>query len=603
MADSKETQAPMRVVVRPLDLSMHEVQVEMTLPADIAAQGPIMALPAWTPGSYLVRDYARFLDGVSLKDALGEEHRVSKLDKQRWKLSAIKGSAHLRYRLYCNELTVRTNHVDSAHAFFTGAATFLYPEKDSGRSFEIRFEGFPEAWKVSSCLQERKGVYIAADVDMLMDSPFELGTFTLHTFDLDGTRFEFAITGRHSADEARLVEGCRRVVEACGRMFGTFPFSRYVFQLTFSPKARGGLEHRNGTALLADPHRMDTAEGYYDLFALMAHEFFHAWNVKRLRDVVLGPFDYQRENYTHLLWFHEGLTSYMQYLIVLKANLVPWSWVARKLARLWTEHHARHGRHRQSLEEASFDAWIRFYRPTEFSANSSVSYYDKGCLVAWMMDGALRLATKGGCGVEDLIVQLWQEIGDGHLRDHDIRAVFKRLSKLDPKAFWKDFIEGTAELDPTLIEQAFGLKLEQRAPWDVLSAEERLDPVAVKRAKVYTGLSFIGDGCVIENVLPGSPAAHGGLGYGHEILAVNGWRTVGSAEIQKRFADLAPGQKVIVLAAEHGRVYECEVKLTENPERITRLLANATPTDVQGKAFKASYGGEHPSAVPSVVDP
>ena len=594
MTLKKTNSEPVVITVRPLSLSMHELEVELRFPPEAVAGGAVATLPAWTPGSYLVRDYARFLDRLTVEDGAGRPSPFEKVDKQSWRLTGAPDGLKVTYRLFCNELTVRTNHVDAAHAHLVGAASFLYLEGQTARPCVVKFEGWPKGWRVASALPRRDGGYLAADHDTLVDSPFELGTFRMHTFRVRGCDFQMAITGQHPGDEARIVAGTEAIVGACARIFGGLPFRRYLFLLTFSPRIRGGLEHKDSTSLLADPQQLERAEGYYDLFTLIAHEFFHVWNVKRLRDKVLGPFDYRGENHSRLLWFHEGFTSFMQYGIVLKAAVAPWSWVARKLGNSWTDNTTRPGRLEQSLEEASFDAWIRHYKPTEFATNSTVSYYDKGAMVAWMMDAELRLASDGAKGLEEFFALLWERHGDGHVTDGDLRAAYGEMTGRDPAVFWRRYLEGRAELDPVGIERAYGLRLVARAPWENLAPSEAEDPDALRRARTWSGLVFQGPGPAVHNVHPGSPAARAGLGYGMEILAVDGWRTVSAQEVQNRLGDGSLGDQVEILAAERGRVATYALTLGENPLRTTHLSAEPKATAAQKAAFTAWTGQSFP---------
>lgn len=592
--------APIAVVVRPLDLAQHELQVEMALPGESVKAGAVAAMAAWTPGSYLIRDYARFVDRVEARPEGGAPYAPEKLDKQRWRILPAKGPVSLRYRLYANELSVRTNHADASHAFLTGAAAFPALEGQGGRPYEVRFEGFPADWTVATGLPEQKGAYAAADYDTLVDSPFELGRLRVRRWESLGARFEFAFQGQHNGDEARMAADAQKIVEEAGRLFGGFPFDRYVFLLTFSPKAGGGLEHRNSTALLADPFMFDKAEGYHRLAGLVSHEFFHVWNVKRMRDAVLGPFDYQKETPTRLLWFHEGFTDYMDSVIALRAGVLPWAFVAKEWGQRWTENLQKPGRREQSVSEASFDAWIRHYKPTEFSANSTVGYYDKGSLVALMMEGRIRRGSGGKAGVADLFARLWEQCGDGPLTDAQIREAFRALSGEDPEPFWRDFVEGRAELDGSALEQALGLKFEAKAPWELLSPEDQKDPDAVKRAKAFSGLVFASRGNGAEaptvlNVLPDSPAWQAGISYGAEILAVDGWRTATAAEVQRRLAD-ALGRQAEVLVQERGRVRTATVAVSENPARTVRLGADPGATPAQRSAFAAWTGQPFPAA-------
>ena len=587
MVRTSSQAAPVQAVLRPLDLAQHEIEVSLTLPAQALADGAILALPVWTPGSYLVRDYARFLDRLTVVDGQGQPWPLEKIDKQRWRLAPASGPLMVSYRLFCHELTVRTNHCDANHAHLVGAATFLYLEGQGQRPVTVAFQDWPSHWQIASALPSLDGAYLAADHDTLVDSPFELGTFHSHSFVAEGCAFQVAITGDHPGDEARIVQGTQAVVEVCARIFGGFPFQRYVFLLTFSPKARGGLEHRDCTSLLADPFQLERPEGYWDLFLLIAHEFFHVWNVKRLRDPALGPFDYQRENSTRLLWFHEGFTSFMQYSIGLQAGVLPWSWTARKLVASWADNTTRAGRAEQSLEEASFDAWIRHYKPSEFSANSTVSYYDKGAMVAWMMDAELRLASQGAAGLEGLFRYVWDRLGDGPVTDADLRQAYQVLSGQDPAPFWDAFIQGKAELDGAGIERAYGLSFLTSAPWDPCAEGET---EALRRARVHAGLTLAGDSPTIQNVVPGGPAASAGLSYGMEILAVGGYRTSSAQEVQQRLGDRSPGQVVAILATELGRVASYSVTLAETPPRAIQLLEPARPAPGQKTALDAWRG-------------
>lgn len=592
--------APIGVVVRPLDLAQHELQVELTLPADAVKAGAVAAMAAWTPGSYLIRDYARFVDRVEARPEGGAPYAPEKLDKQRWRLLPSKRPVVLRYRLYANELSVRTNHADPSHAFLTGAAAFPAIEGQAARPYTVRFEGFPQDWSVGTGLPEQAGAYHAADYDTLVDSPFELGRLRVRRWESLGARFEFAFQGGHNGDEARMAADAQKIVEEAGRIFGGFPFDRYVFLLTFSPKAGGGLEHRNSTALLADPFMFDKAEGYHRLAGLVSHEFFHVWNVKRMRDAVLGPFDYGRETHSRLLWFHEGFTDYMDSVIALRAGVLPWAFVAKEWGQRWTENLQRPGRREQSVSEASFDAWIRHYKPTEFSPNSTVGYYDKGSLVALMMEGRIRRGSGGKAGVADLFARLWKLCGDGPVSDGQIRDAFRELSGEDPGPFWRDFVEGRAELDASALEQAVGLKFEAKAPWELLSPDDQRDPDAVKRARAYSGLVFPARGSgadapTVQNVLPDSPAWRAGISYGTEILAVDGWRTTSAADAQRRLAD-AFGGSAEVLIQERGRVRAAKVEVVENPARTVRLAADPGATPAQRAAFTAWTGQPFPAA-------
>jgi predicted metalloprotease with PDZ domain len=591
---------PIHMVIRPINLAQHEVEVDIELPAEALAKGAVAALPVWTPGSYLVRDYARFVDRVTLKDSAGKLYRVEKLGKQRWQIPSLKGNAILSYRVFCNELSVRTNHVDANHAQLVGAASFMHLENEQQRSVEVCFEGFPKDWKVASSLRLKDGAYHASSYEELLDSPFELGTFRLHRFYALNADFEFAITGEHNGDEARIVEGAKKIVTQAGKIFDGFPFKHYTFLLTFSPKGGGGLEHKDSTLLLSDPFRFNKNAGYEGLFGLISHEFFHAWNVKRLHDPVLGPFDYSGENYTKLLWFHEGITDYMDNLIAMKAGVISWPTVAKEWGKRWAENGQRPGRVEQSLEEASFDAWIRFYKPTEFTPNSTVDYYEAGALVGLMMDAQIRVGSQGSKGMEDLFALLWQRHGENGLTDADIRKAYRELSGLDPEPFWDAHIRHSGPLESAAIEAAYGLKFEAKAPWESLPPEDSKDATLTRYARSYVGLEFgtAPDAPTIKNVIPGSPAFESGLSYGQEIMAVNGWRTTSGTEVQQRIADVPVNAKVEFTVVDRGRVKSVSVPVIDNPIRTFRILPDPLATAEQKAVFTKWTGLPFPSPSP-----
>jgi predicted metalloprotease with PDZ domain len=256
----------------------------------------------------------------------------------------------------------------------------------------------------------------------------------------------------------------------------------------------------------------------------------------------------------------------------------------------------RPGRLEQSLEESSWDAWIRLYKPHEFSPNSSVSYYDKGEMVAWLMDAALREGSRGRAGLPDLFRLLWTRHGENGLGDADIRRAFQDLSGQDPAPFWAAYISGRAELDPAPLRRAFGLHMEARAPWEGLAPELQADPAALRRAQAWTGLVLGTNGPVVQNVIPDSPAAKAGLSFGMEILAVDGWRTLTADEVRRGLAEPGPGGVALVLASDRGRVLEARVPVVESPERSHRLVPDAKVGSAQRAAFAAAFGQPFPSA-------
>jgi len=401
-----------------------------------------------------VGDTARFLSRMGLQEG-GKEVALEKLDKQRWHLPASTRDLRLRYRVYGNDLTVRTNHVDASHAQIIPAATFLYLEGQLERPVEVRFEGFPPAWKVASPLPLKGGAFLARNFDTLVDSPFELGAFRSRRFKSEGTTFELAFTGDHNSDEGRITEATQKIVEAAGAIFGGFPFKRYLFLFTFAPKLRGGLEHRDCTSLISDSHGFDKPEGYHALHQLVAHEFFHAWNVKRLRPVELGPFDYETEVHTKSLWIAEGFTDYYGDMLVHRAGLASREEFLESLSSKIEELQTAPGRLVQSVELASFDAWIKYYRPDENSSNTSISYYTKGAVVAFLLDAKIRKQTNNARSLDDVMRAAYQRFADTKgFTAAEFRAVAEQVAGASLASFWDSAISGTAGIARTEIPAA-----------------------------------------------------------------------------------------------------------------------------------------------------
>ncbi|GDX12424.1 peptidase M61 [Acidobacteriota bacterium] len=563
--------APIKVTILPVNLAQHQIEVHLTLPSDLLNEGGTLALPAWTPGSYLIRDYAKFVDQVQILK--GEP--LVKVDKQQWKVPPHQGALTIRYRVYGNLMSVRENYIDESQAHLIGTNTFMYAPNHLERPYEISFKGFPASWKIACGLLDKEGVVRAANYDLLVDSPIQIGTFRSHQWESQGARFELAITGDHNGDESRLVRDIEKIVNETGKIFGNFPFKKYVFLLGFSPNTRGGLEHLQSTSLLSDPFRFDKEEGYYTLYQLVAHEFFHAWNVKRIKDVVLGPFDYSKENYTKLLWFHEGFTSYMEHQIVNRAGVVPWKYSIKQYENLWNLVAQHPGRLSQSLEESSFDTWIRYYQQNEWTEVSSISYYDHGELTGWLMEAEIVEGSKGQWGLKDLFRELWINHGTQGITDADIQKVYEKLSGKPSAPFWDQYIRRSSAPNSKTLASVFGLKFKFETPTDRLSEDEKKNLQIVERSKVYAGIRFQGESSggtnIISSVIPGGPADQAGLSVGYEILFVNGWRTLSASEVNKRIADAKLGETVKIVASHRGRQKVLNLVVSENPLKSLKL--------------------------------
>jgi predicted metalloprotease with PDZ domain len=571
----------------------HLLHVELEI--DRPGPAPELVLPVWTPGSYLVREYARHVEGISAEDAGGRPLRVERLDKHRFRVDAAGAErARVRYRVYANELTVRTCHLDATHAYVNGAAAFLLVR---GREREPQVVEIspPAGWKVSTALAGGPAAFTAEDYDALVDAPIEVGTHRTVRFTAAGRPHEIAVWGRGSVDLERLAEDTRRIVETCAALLGGVPYDRYLFVVHLSDRRRGGLEHARSTTLQLARTGFFPPETYEETLGLVAHEFFHAWNVKRLRPAAFVPFDYGREQYTRLLWWFEGATSYYEQLLLARAGLVA---PRRHLARLGealTALERTPGARKMSVEEASFLAWVKHYRPDENSANSAVSYYLKGELVALALDLALRRA---GRSLDELLLALlarWPA-GSGGVPEDGVERVAGELLGADAaRRFFDRFVRGTEPLEPDL--DAIGVRLLRRAAQgldDKGGTPPRPRPDEGRGTPGWLGAELpAGPKLVVKEVREGSPAHRAGLYAEDEIVAEDGFR-VDRAGLWDRLCERGPGGELRLSVFRRDELVEVEVPLSAPPADTVWLEPVAAATPEQRAAFEAWCGGELP---------
>jgi predicted metalloprotease with PDZ domain len=569
--------APIRYHVAMPSPQSHELVVTMKIPA-LAESEVRIGMPAWAPGSYMVRDFARHVYDFEVRDERGRALEFTRLDKQRWEIFTGGNAVTVSYRIFAFEESVRTSIFDDQHAFWNGSSLCFYVEDELDRPCEV--EVVPRAgWRVSTALPpvaRKKNTFFAISYDELADSPFEVGSHDLHSFRVGRTDFEVALFGRSNADVERLLADLRRIVVATGKLFGGFPFARYLFIVHNLGARGGGLEHANSCVLDIAGLGFEDDKAYQRFAELAAHEFFHAWNVKRIHDRVLGPFDYERENYTRLLWFHEGFTEYMESILLLRAGVIDGQTYLDDLAEEWPRYVNRPGRNTTPLSELSFEAWIKLYKPADNHTNRSVSYYEKGKWVALVLEVMLREATRGRRGVEDLFVSLWQNFGQKArgLDEADIRDAITEIAGRRLDDFFARYIHGTDELPvPAMLDKA-GLTMAALAPWE----GEPGDKVKRNRARSYLGITWgpVGERAVIRNVVPDSPAWEAGLTYGDEVVAVAGAR-VSASTVGKRVADHPPGSDVKVHFFRKDGLRSARVLVGESPERRYELAPSLRP--------------------------
>lgn len=525
-----------------------------------------LAMPAWAPGSYLIRDFGKHVYDVEAHalgaDAGGGEALdVTRVDKQTWSIANAKRGFSLDYRVFADELSVRTSYVDDRFALLNGSSVFMYVVGETGRAADLVVEP-PSGWPVHTSLDRGPGAgahYLAYSYDELVDSPLLLGAAEVRSFEVAGKPLEFVYLAPagSNADLDRIVADAELVVRSFARTLNGLPFDRYSFLMVGDPVGGGGLEHHDSTAMIVDPWIYDDADGYAATARLVAHEFFHVWNVKRIHDRVLGPFDYARESYSELLWFHEGLTETMETRALLRAGLLSPQRYLDQLAGTWTAYKRKPGRNHTPIASLSREAWIKSYKPAANHGETTISYYEKGNLIGVCLDLTLRLrgnANRTGGSLDGLFRRLWAlrdpTTGAAAITLDDIVAAASAEAGEDMRWFFDRYVLGTEELPlPELLEQA-GFEIE------IADAEAR--------AAVWSGMT---GGKTITAIEPGSPAAAAGLMHGDEIVAVDGARVASVGAAHDRLADLGVTATAELSLFRRERLLVREITTAATPHR------------------------------------
>src|SRR5512133_985036 len=556
----------------------HDPLLHVETTVDSPGEACELVLPVWTPGSYLIREFARHLEGIAAEDGEGRPLVVERRDKHRLLVRA-RGAARavLRCRVYANELTVRTCHVDGTHAFVNGAAVFPYAPGREGERHVLEVAP-PPGWRVSTALEGGPTEFAARDYDELVDAPLEIGTHRIVAFAARGKAHESAIWGRGNLDEARLAADVRRIVETLGALMGGLPYERYLFILHLAEKRRGGLEHARSTTL--DVGRMEffPREKYEETLGLFAHEYFHLWNVKRLRPAALLPYDYAREQYTRLLWWFEGATSYYEQVALSRAGLLSPSRRLEALGQALTALERTPGARKMSLEEASLLAWVKHYRPDENTPNSAISYYLKGELVAFALDLALRGA---GRSLDELLRTLYARHAAGGLPEDGVAAAAAELlGHAAARRFFDRFVRGVEPLELDL--GAIGLRLRRRTSrgLDDKGGTPPRNGDAGPPAGFLGADLPIGPRLLVKWVREGSPAHRAGLYAEDEIVAEDGFR-VDRGALWDRLRERGPGGRLRLTVVRRDELLEVPVVLGEAPEDAVWLEPLPDATDAQ----------------------
>ena len=556
-----------------------------------------LVMPVWTPGSYLVREFARHVQDFAVTDAAGQPLKWEKTNKDTWRV--ITNGArewHATYRVYANELSVRTSELNSGHGFWNNANLLMYLEGFLKDPSTVRVLA-PDAWKVATGLPAvagQKNTFRAENFDILYDSPFEASNFKTLVFNVKGVPHRIVIDGEGNYNPERMRLDVQKLVETEVEIMGEIPYRDYTFILHLRSNAGGGLEHLNSTALgyprfgfrirtgeratSAAPNASETPErDYRGFLSLVAHEFFHLWNVKRIRPDALGPFDYTQENYTKVLWVAEGITDYYADLALRRAGLISETDFLSATARAIQQLQNTPGRLEQTVEESSFDSWIKYYRQDENSINSQVSYYDKGALLGLLLDLEIRKRSNGAKSLDDVMRYLYAEFfkkgrnyGPG-----DFQKACELMAGSSLEEFFNKYVHGTAELDYDAALGAAGLRLDTSAGTGI----------------VYFGADVTQDNdrLIVRRVYAGSPAYEQGLNAGDQIVAMDNMRVTRDF-FNARLAEKKPGDLINLTIFRFDDLSTILIKLVERREGTYRIVPLPNATEAQKRVYRGWLG-------------
>lgn len=591
--------APVRFRIAPVDLAGHLFEVVCDV-AEPDAEGQRFSLPAWIPGSYMIREFARNIVSMTAASR-GRAIELTKEDKHTWRTAPCRGPLRLVYRVYAWDASVRAAHLDETHGFFNGTSVFVRLEGFADRPHEVHIVAptgrvFRD-WRVATTLPEHGaarygfGRYRAPDYDALIDHPVEMGRFRLETFDAGGVPHEIAYTGPvPNLDAARVNEDLAVLCAAQIRFFEpdaaerspspstAAPFDRYLFLTAVAGEGYGGLEHRASTALLCARDSLPVAavdaqpsgertSGYLTFLGLASHEYFHSWNVKRMKPAVFAPYHLARENYTSLLWIFEGFTSYYDDLFLLRTQLATRTQYCAMLARTIDDVLAGPGRHLQSVADSSFDAWVKYYRQDENTPNAVVSYYKKGSLVALCLDLLVRQRSRGRRSLDDAMRLMWRRHGRGFygaggagIAEDAFPSLVLEATGVDVGDEIQRWAHGTDDLPIEPLLAPFGATL-------------RFEPLG---SGPSIGARIAAGDPRLSTVATGGPAHRAGLSAGDVLVAIDDLRVV-PGRLEAQLARYRPGDVVSVVSFRGDQLQTRRLTLAAGPQRaVIELLPKAT---------------------------
>lgn len=518
-------------------------------------------LPVWTPGSYLVREFSKNLNQVRAIDAQGKELTVKKKAKNAWEVQCNGATSYtVFYEVYAFELSVRTPFLDNTHGFVAGAGVFMYTEETRYQNGILHIHPHATFKKISTALviadfksEPSDQTFLFDDYDQLVDSPIEIGNQQEFSFMAAGVRHRVAMYGEANYNIAELQRDMAKVVESATAVFGSNPNQDYLFIVHNVKDGQGGLEHKN-SCVLSVSRWTYTGSNYLGFINLVAHEYFHLWNVKRIRPIELGPFNYDQECYTSLLWVMEGITSYYDELLLLRAGFYTKADFLNKLQSQINYVEGSPGSRVQPVAHASFDAWIKAYRPNENSSNTTMTYYSRGAVIGAVLDAYLIQRSKGKQSLDGFMQLLYQKYALDLKRGFSETEFEQELANYcgeDMHAFFTQYVNGTAIIPYQKYFEPMGLKVTDQTS-TLTNFGAALEPGEVLK---------------VRTVRSGSAAEDAGISVGDEILACDGFR-IDKAGLENKYNNLQPGVSMELLLARDGKLFstKCVMKTYAKPQ-------------------------------------
>jgi predicted metalloprotease with PDZ domain len=600
---------PIRYIIVPKNPGAHLFEVTVVV-RDPDEAGQLFRVPAWIPGSYLVRDFARNVVGAAA-NCDGVPIGLTKVDKSTWQADACAGPLTLVFEVYAYDLSVRGAHLDHTHAYFNGPAVFpaVVGQEHLPCELDIRppATGTGRDWRVATSMTSRGaerygyGTYEAADYWELIDHPVEIGDLHIGEFEVDGIPHAIAARGHDTIDLARICRDLTTVCEQHHKLLGApSTLDRYLFLLTVVDKGYGGLEHRWSSSLICGrddlprPGKSAVSEAYRKFLGLCSHEYFHLWNVTRMKPAAFTPYDLADESYTGLLWVFEGITSYYDDLTLVRSGVITPESYLELLGQTITRVLRAPGRLRQSVEESSFDAWTKFYKQDVGSPNFIVSYYAKGSLIALALDLTIRRMTGDEYSLDDVVRECWKrygETGEG-MPERGLESVVRDVCDIDLDDFFERYVRGTTDipLDQPLLDA--GVRLNLR-PADNAKDKGGKPSGEDARPVPWLGAALnVADGkSVFGTVIAGSPAERAGLAPGDEAVALNELR-IDAQNLEARLSEFSPGDRVRLDVFRRDQFLRLSVTLAEPPADTCYLVSDEAAEAAAARRRAAWLSGD-----------